>query len=271
MAATAIELTTTSNLSSVQRRQADELTQRLIALLLPLGEDAPALTVHFRPSISDYEDRLIFYPEKKALTAYWSVRPDDDLGDALATIGTYLPALNLPSTTLEEALTTLGAPSLLHPHEVLIYWAGPYYGDKKIWQVRKLAAPGWYDQIQIQDIADFLNRQAPSTGHAIKTIALSYHVYRPGAGPHHGFFQYRPEEHLLVIDIPWDTADLPRLLTSSPLQRYVLSASLLAFLHLQPDPDIPGLDYPDWLRQLEQQFRTSGFWEEEWEPQGMAR
>lgn len=267
----AIRLTTTANLSLPQRRQADELTHQLLALLSPLEEETPRLTVHFRPSISGYEDRLVFYPENNEVMAYWSVMPNDDLEDALATLATHLFDLALPSSALVEALSTVGVPISSPAHGVLVYWAGPYSGDEATWQVRKLAAPGWYDRIQIQEIADFLHRQAPSPGPHVETVALSYHAYRAGAGPHHGFFQYRREEQLLVIDVPLDAAELPRLLSTPPLRRFMLSASLLAFLHLQADPDIPGLDFRDWLGQLEHQFRSSGFWEEEREARGMAR
>jgi hypothetical protein len=115
----------------------------------------------------------------------------------------------------------------------------------------------------IDSLAEFLNREAPLPVSAgLRAVAVSYHLYRFGAGPDDGFFHYLREEEILLVDVPIDAALLPPFLDSPARQRYLPSGMLLSFLHLQSDPTIPGLDFPEWMKELERAFRRKGFWDD---------
>jgi len=79
-------------------------------------------------------------------------------------------------------------------------------------------------------------------------------AFHSSPDPDEGLFEYLPEEKLLVIEVPLDI-DVIQQSQSSPADRqFVLLGSLLAFLGLQKDPGIPGMDFKGWREKLEQQL-----------------
>jgi hypothetical protein len=60
-----------------------------------------------------------------------------------------------------------------------------------------------------------------------------------------------PEDRLLLIEVPLDIQLLPEILKSPPEKQ---SFTLLAFLGVQADPEIPGVDWPGWRKELEKAF-----------------
>jgi hypothetical protein len=256
MSKLSLELTTTDNLSAGQKEQAERLADRLRATLTS-SENLEELVIRFRPLVRRMEDQAIFFPENKQLLIYCSAASSDELSSALETILPALESLVLPvAEDIKKSLLSFAngaSPATNRP--VIAYWAGPWRGEGS-WRARILAGPETYPLIEVDPLVEFLNREAPLPASAeLRAVALSYHLYRSGAGPDDGFFHYLREEEILLVDVPIDAALLPPFLDSPARQRYLLSGLLLSFLHLQSDPAIPGLDFRAWKKELERVFR----------------
>lgn len=256
-------ITTTDNLSPLQKQEAGRLSVRLNARFQP-GPELKEASIHFRPVTPGITDQLIYYPEDHRLVVYWAVTPENSLEGALSALAAELPKLKLSDDSLVRALSEMSGNG--HPanaRQVEAYWSSPYQGGPS-WSVRMQILPEWYPQWQVVEIAAFLNQHArlkegPSV---LQSVLLTYQAFRQDAHPDNGLLHYQSEENRLVINVPLPLSELPRLVRPASAQRYTLSALLLSCLYLQLDPGIPGLAFGAWRDGLERVFREEGFWEE---------
>jgi len=252
MTAPFLQLKVLPTLTADQQEQAVTWQAHLQEHLRPSANWSHTI-VYFRPSTGYVTDRLVFYPVSGELLIYWSLSPEDDILQALRMIGRHLPALQLPDDRWRQALPSVtqkaNEPSL---RRVIAYWASPYAGDGP-WQVRKLALPELYQQIDTIRLATYLNSQATkvSSMRALEVIAVSFQAYQAAPHPDDGSLTFIAAEKQLLVEVPLDIHSLPPLLDDPSDQHFVLLSSLLAYLSLQAAPDIPGLDYHAWLKALE--------------------
>lgn len=253
-----LRLKTLPTLSTAQQRTAKSFQDQLNRQPAP-SENWTTASIHFRPATGYLPDRLIFYPETEILLCYWSLHPDDDLLTALQTIGQYLPAVDLPN---EEWLRAIQPEHTQvresEVREVLAYWASPYTGENGPWRVRKLILPALYDQIDVVAVSKVLNENTSAPfPPALEMITLSYQAYHSSPHPDEGLFEYLSEEKLLIIEVPLDIDVVQQSQSSHADRQFVLLGSLLAFLGLQKDPEIPGMDFKGWREKLEQRLMSN--------------
>ncbi len=254
----AIEIRTTDNLTTLQKRDAETLASRL-NVSFQANSAIKSAKIAFRPAIPPFSDQLIYYPEGQHLLAYWSVFPEDPISGALRALSTHLPALKLSADPLGQAIDSLSANGKnVSSRPVMAYWSAPFQGGP-YWFIRRQALPQWYDDLATDALASFLNQHAPLPESLI--VQLTYQAFNPDYHPNNGLLHYFPEQASLIINVPLSLDDLPRVLQPAANQRFALSAMLLSFLYLQRDPKIPGLDFDGWRAGLEEAFREEGFWE----------